>query len=109
MLKAFGHEGALEAGGIYEERVPRKRNSKTTVSFADYHLPKKVLIEMKKRGEDLKKHYVQLEDYWKSLPEKPRYAILCNFDELWIYEFPTQFYDPVDTVQITELLNVVPR
>ncbi len=105
LFKAFGHEGALEAGGQYESRVRRKYlEGPPTVAFADYLLPGKVLIEMKKRGEDLRKHYDQLERYWKSLEgRKPQYALLCNFDDIWIYEFPTQFYDPVDFVRVEDL------
>jgi hypothetical protein len=103
-LKAFGHKGAIEAGKL-EARVRRKRNGKSSTAFADYVLPGKVLIEMKKRGENLQKHYDQLENYWKNLPNKPRYAMLCNFDELWIYDFPTQFYDPVDHIKIEDLPN----
>ena len=104
LMRAFGHAGALEAGS-YETRIRRRRNGKTTVSFADYLVPKRVLFEMKKRGEDLKRHYVQLEEYWKSLESKvrPRYAILCDFDEIWVFDFHTQFYDPVDVVAIREL------
>lgn len=103
LIQAFGHKGALEVG-TYEERVPRKkRDGKTTVSFADYVITGKVLIEMKKRGENLANHYDQLEDYWKSLGKKPSYAILCNFDEIWIYAFPLQFYDPVDYIKIEDL------
>ncbi len=107
LMRAFGHAGAIEAGGNYETRVRRRRNSKATVSFADYLLPKRVLIEMKKRGEDLKRHYTQLEEYWKSLDSqaRPRYALLCNFDAIWIYDFQLQFYDPVDTVQIAEIFE----
>ncbi len=106
LMRAFGHAGALEVGR-YEERIRRRRNGRSTVSFADYLIPKRALIEMKKRGEDLKKHYVQLEEYWKSLDSRvrPRYALLCNFDEIWIYDFHTQFYDPVDTVGINDLYN----
>ncbi len=106
LLKAFGHPGALEVGA-FEERVPRKRNGKTTVSFADYLLPNMALFEMKKRGEDLKKHYPQLEEYWKRMDSsrRPRYAILCNFDDIWIFDFPTQFYDPVDRINISELVK----
>ena len=105
LMRAFGHDGAIEAGGGYETRVRRRRNGKTTVSFADYLLPKRVLIEMKKRGENLKKHYTQIEEYWKSLDSqiRPRYALLCNFDEIWIYDFNIQFYEPVDVVPINEL------
>lgn len=102
LMRAFGHAGALEAGR-YEKRIRRRRNGKTTVAFADYLVPERALIEMKKRGEVLSKHYVQLEEYWKSLPNRPRYALLCNFDEIWIYDFQTQFYDPVDVVRIDEL------
>ena len=106
LMRAFGHEGALEAGS-YETRIRRRRNGKTTVSFADYLVPKRTLIEMKKRGEDLRRHYVQLEEYWKSLDSRvrPRYAILCNFDEIWIFDFQIQFYDPVDIVRIEELAS----
>ncbi len=106
LMRAFGHAGALEAGR-YEERIRRRRNGRSTVSFADYLIPKRALIEMKKRGEDLKKHYVQLEEYWKSLDSRvrPRYALLCNFDEIWIFDFHIQFYDSVDIVQISELAH----
>ncbi len=106
LMRAFGHVGALEAG-VYESRIGRKRNGNISVAFADYLVPKQVLIEMKKRGEDLKKHYAQLEEYWKRLDSKsrPRYAILCNFDEIWIFDFQSQFYDPVDKVRVCEIVN----
>lgn len=106
LMRAFGHAGAIETGGRYEERI-RRRSGKATVAFADYLLPKRVLIEMKRRGEDLRRHYVQLEEYWKSLESRvrPRYAILCNFDEIWIFDFQIQFYDPVDIVGIEELAS----
>ena len=103
LFLAFGYKGALEAGGRYEKRVRTHRSGRAAVAFADYVLPGRVLIEMKKRGEHLGNHYDQLEEYWKSLETKPRYSLLCNFDEFWIYEFPTQFYDPVDCVRIEDL------
>ena len=104
LMQAFGHAGAREIGG-YEERIRVRRNGKTTVSFADFLAPDLVLLEMKRRGEDLSKHYAQLETYWKSLDYKrrPRYALLCDFDEIWIFDFVLQFYDPVDVVRIDEL------
>ncbi|MXX83587.1 MAG: class I SAM-dependent DNA methyltransferase [Chloroflexi bacterium] len=104
LMKAFGHAGALEVGA-YEERVRKRHNGKSTVAFADYLMPKRVLIEMKKRGENLKKHYTQLEEYYKNLDYavRPRYALLCNFDEIWIYDFNIQFYEPVDVVHINDL------
>ena len=105
LLQAFGHDGAIEAGGTFEPPIQHERNGKTTVEFADYLIPNRVLIEMKKRGEDLKKHYTQLEKYWKRLDYsiRPNYAILCNFDEIWIYNLPHQFYEPVEKVRLDEI------
>ncbi|MGB1289004.1 MAG: DNA methyltransferase, partial [Aggregatilineales bacterium] len=106
LMQAFGHEGAIEAGGSYEYRIKQPRNNKDTTTYADYVLPRVILLEMKKRGENLADHYRQIEDYWKALTDaRPRYALLCNFDEIWIYDFNIQFYDPVDRVAITELIE----
>lgn len=64
----------------------------------------RVLIEMKKRGEDLSKHYSQAFDYWTRLvPDRPRYVLLCNFDEFWIFDFDTQLDTPVDTIPLEQL------
>ena len=63
LFKAFGHSGVLEIGGQLEYRV---RWNKTT-KFADLVWPKRVLIEMKKRGEKLQRHYLQVRDYWMNL------------------------------------------
>ena len=105
LMRAFGHDGAIEAGGSYEKRVRRRRKGRTSVSFADYLLPRRVLIEMKKRGEDLKKHYVQLEEYWKSLDSasRPRYALLCNLTRFGSTISISSFYDPLDRVPIQDL------
>src|SRR5882724_7087812 len=73
-------------------------------SFADYVWKPVVLIEMKKRGADLSKHYRQAFDYWVRLvPNRPQYVVLCNFDEFWIYDFENQLDTPVDTVTLSEL------
>ena len=78
LFKAFSHAGVLEIGGQLEYRV-RWNN---TTKFADLVWPKRVLIEMKKRGEKLYKHYLQARDYWINLTkDRARYIILCNFDE----------------------------
>jgi hypothetical protein len=50
-FQAFGHEGALEAGATYEERV-KKGSKKGKTGFADLVWKPRLLIEMKKRGED---------------------------------------------------------
>ena len=64
-------------------------------AFADYVWKPVVLIEMKKRGADLSKHYRQAFDYWARLvPDRPQYVVLCNFDEFWVYDFDTQLDSP---------------
>nr|WP_017714466.1 DNA methyltransferase [Prochlorothrix hollandica] len=102
-FRAFGHEGAIEAGAVYEARV--KKGSKTgKTGFADLVWKPRVLIEMKKRGEDLNKHYSQVFEYWTRLvPDRPRYVILCNFDEFWIFDFDLQLDTPVDTIALAQL------
>jgi SAM-dependent methyltransferase len=102
-FQAFGHEGALEAGAIYEERIKKVSKAGRT-GFADLVWKPRVLIEMKKRGEVLTRHWRQTFDYWTYLvPNRPRYVIICNFDEFWIYDFNLQVDTPVDIVRLEEL------
>src|SRR5262245_57557087 len=85
LFKSFGQRGILEAGATPEYRV---KNTKGGTAFADLVWKPKVLIEMKKRGADLADHLQQAFDYWTRLvPNRPRYVILCNFDEFRIYDF----------------------
>jgi len=102
LFQAFGHAGVKEAGATLEDRI-KKTDGKGT-AFADLVWKPVVLIEMKKRGEDLTRHYRQAFDYWTRLvPVRPRYVILCNFDEFWVYDFDTQMDAPVDRVKIQDL------
>ncbi|MDB5355322.1 MAG: Mtase [Phycisphaerales bacterium] len=101
LFQAFGQKGAKEVGGAYEERV---KNDAGGTSFADYVWKPIVLIEMKKRGADLSKHYRQAFEYWTRLvPNRPRYVVLCNFDAFAVYDFDRQLDAPVDTVGLAEL------
>ncbi|MBS0437106.1 MAG: class I SAM-dependent DNA methyltransferase [Proteobacteria bacterium] len=101
LFQAFGWPGLKEAKATCEERV---KNDTGGTSFADLVWKPVVVIEMKKRGADLSKHYRQAFDYWMRLvPNRPRYAVLCNFDEFWVYDFDTQFDTPVDTVALEDL------
>lgn len=95
-FRAFGHGGYKEAGAILEERIKRKGKS---TRFADLVWKPRMLLEMKKRNEKLENHKEQAFDYWKNLvPNRPRYVLLCNFDEFWIYDFDTQVDEPVDKI-----------
>lgn len=101
LFQAFGHAGYKEAGAELEYRVAKQGGGK---KFADLLWRPRVLIEMKKRGEKLANHYQQAFDYWlKLVPDRPHYAVLCNFDELWVYDFNQQLDEPMDRVRIDEL------
>jgi SAM-dependent methyltransferase len=98
---AFGHQGYKEAGAQLESRL---KSAKQTTSFIDLRWGSILLIEMKKRGEKLQRHYQQAFDYWlRAVPHRPRYVILCNFDEFWIYDFDLQLSDPIDRVNLSDL------
>ena len=104
LFQAFGQPGCLDVGGVTEFRVRKADEDGGGVSFADYVWKPVVLFEMKKRGEDLQRHYRQAYDYWTRLvPGRPRYVVLCNFDEFWVYDFDTQMDTPKDKVSLTEL------
>ena len=102
LFQAFGHDGYKEAGATLEERI--KQSSGKGISFADLIWKPRLLLEMKKRGEKLQKHYDQAFTYWmNAVPNRPRYVVLCNFDEFWIYDFDKQLHEPVDTLKLGDL------
>lgn len=101
LFKAFSRAGYKEAGATLENRV---RNDRGGTSFADLVWKPVVLIEMKKRGEDLSRHLLQAFKYWEELvPNRPRYVVLCNFDEFRIYDFDQDIHQPQDIVTLDEL------
>ncbi|HEX8322598.1 MAG TPA: DNA methyltransferase [Tepidisphaeraceae bacterium] len=101
---AFGQKGARDVGGVFEDRIKQLSNDHKKTSFADYVWKPVVLIEMKKRGADLAKHRQQAFDYWTHIaPGRPKYVVLCNFDEFWVYDFNNQLYSPKDKVALVDL------
>ncbi len=104
LLEAFGHDAnTLPEGSTFEYRV---RFPGDRTKFADFVWPGRVLIEMKSRGEKLSRHYQQTFDYWLNLvPHRPPYVVLCDFTELWIYDFNTQLQEPLDRVPVADLVN----
>lgn len=103
LFEACGHAGGLKAAGATLEMRVSKADGNGT-SFADLVWKPIVLIEMKKRGENLQKHYRQAFDYWTRLvPNRPRYVVLCNFDEFRVYDFDTDLDTPKDTVALKDL------
>jgi hypothetical protein len=104
LFQAFGQPGALDVGGQPEFRIRKSSEDGGGTSFADFVWKPVVLIEMKKRGVNLATHLPQAFKYWERLcPDRPRYVVLCNFDEFRIYDFDQQIDAPVDTVTIEEL------
>lgn len=102
LFRAFGHAGVAEAGATLEHRLKKKDDKGT--SFADLLWPGRCLIEMKKSGADLLQHYRQAFDYWvRAVPDRPRYVLLCNFDEFWIYDFNVQLDEPMDRIPLEKL------
>jgi hypothetical protein len=101
LFQAFGHEGYKEAGATLEERLARKGKH---VKFVDLIWKPRLLFEMKSRKENLGDHYQQVFEYWlHSVPHRPRYVVLCNFDEFWIYEFDEQLEEPMDRIRLEDL------
>lgn len=105
LFMALGYEDGLKAAGAsLEFRI--KNEKKRSTSFADLVWKPRVLIEMKKSGEDLSIHYQQAFSYWQQLvPNRPRYVILCNFDEFWIYDFDLAIYEPLEKIELKDLAN----
>lgn len=100
LFQAFGHGGYKEAGATLEYRVKNKKETK----YADLLWRPRLLLEMKKRGEKLQQHYSQAFEYWLQLvPNRPKFVVLCNFDEFWIYDLDQQLNDPVDKLKTTDL------
>ncbi|MFD7652940.1 DNA methyltransferase [Actinosynnema sp. NPDC059797] len=104
LFRAFGHAGIKEAGATLEERI--KKNDVKGTAFADLMWKPRCLVEMKKSGSDLKRHYRQAFDYWvNAVPNRPRYVVLCNFDEFWVYDFDSQMDAPVEQVSLDQLAS----
>lgn len=106
LFQAFGHGGSLDVGGEPEFRVRKGKDAGGGTSFADFVWKPVVLIEMKKRGTVLAKHYRQAFDYWTRLvPNRPRFVVLCNFDEFEVYDFENQMDSPVGSVRLADLAD----
>ncbi|MGD0651672.1 MAG: DNA methyltransferase [Verrucomicrobiia bacterium] len=104
LFQAFGQQGSFDAGGKAEFRIRKSVEDGGGISFADFVWKPVVLIEMKKRGVNLQTHISQAFNYWERLcPNRPRYVVLCNFDEFRIYDFDKQIDAPVDALMTREL------
>lgn len=104
LFKAFGLGGVPEAGVTLEARVRNAEDQK--ISFADLIWKPRCIIEMKKAGTNLSKHFRQAFQYWMlAVPNRPRYVVLCNFDEFWVYDFDTRLDAPMDILRLDDLFQ----
>jgi type II restriction/modification system DNA methylase subunit YeeA len=102
LFRALGHEGVRQAGATLEQRIKRRDNGGT--AYADLEWKPRVLVEMKKAGRDLAKDYQQAFEYWIDLvPDRPKFVVLCNFDEFWVYNLNQQLEQPVDRLALVDL------
>ena len=69
----------------FEQRVKKLGGGKGRI---DGFYPGKLLIEMKSRGQDLDKAYIQATEYLPGLTdaELPDYILVCDFDQLRLYK-----------------------
>ncbi len=106
LFKAWGWQDCVEAGVSFEHKIING-GAGGGDGFADAVVEGEILIEMKSKGEDLSKtkHFSQLKRYWFNLTPKTKYAVLCNFNEFWIYDFNVQVDTPVDKLKIVDIAN----
>jgi len=102
LFQAFGHNGWRDSGAQIEYPIKSKSKGKYP-KFADLVWWPRLLLEMKSRGEKLEKHHQQVFEYWNALTSKPRYVVLCNFDEFWIYDTLVQIEEPVNFLNLEDL------
>lgn len=75
-------------GATLEMRVTKAAETGGGTAFADLVWKPVVLVEMKKRGADLQKHYRQDFDDWTRITGgRFRNVVLCNLDEIQIRGF----------------------
>ena len=101
IFNAYGVSGQVQLKA-FEHRLKNEKSQK----YVDAFIPKLVMIEQKSRGLDLNKAYKQVSEYYDKLKtDKPRYIVLCNFDELWVYDIA----NPLDIKEHKCLLTDLPK
>jgi hypothetical protein len=104
LFQAYGQPGVLDVGGQIEFRLRKAAEDGGGTAFADLVWKPVVLVEMKRRGTDLQKHFRQAFNYWVRITGgRPRYVVLCNFDEFWVYDFDSDLDAPKDKLALGDL------
>ena len=87
-LSVFGVEDPLKDDGEFEHKTPKEVGDD---GYIDYFLPKKIAVEMKSKGNDLRKAFEQVKDYVFHLPAEimPELVMVCDFDKFELYHRTT--------------------
>ena len=107
LLQAWGWADSVEAGTTFERKIP-KGSLAGGMGKADALVEgtrATVLIEMKSRGKPLERDFPQLQRYWMYLAPKPAYCILCNFDEIWVYDINKLVDEPLVKLRVADLAS----
>ncbi|WP_440454955.1 DNA methyltransferase [Psychrobacter sp. ASPA161_9] len=101
IFNAYGVSGQVQLKA-FEHRLKNDKSQK----YVDAFIPKLVMIEQKSRGVDLNKAYKQVSEYYDRLKtDKPRYIVLSNFDEVWLYDIA----NPLDIKEYKCALTDLPK
>ena len=101
IFNAYGVSGQVQLKA-FEHRLKNDKSQK----YVDAFIPKLVMIEQKSRGVDLNKAYKQVSEYYDRLKtDKPRYIVLSNFDEVWLYDIA----NPLDIKEYKCALTDLPN
>ena len=101
IFNAYGVSGQVQLKA-FEHRLKNDKSQK----YVDAFIPKLVMIEQKSRGVDLNKAYKQVSEYYDRLKtDKPRYIVLSNFDEVWLYDIA----NPLDIKEYRCALTDLPN
>jgi len=107
LLQAWGWADSVEAATTFERKIP-KGSLAGGMGKADALIEgtrATVLVEMKSRGKTLDPHFPQLQRYWMYLAPKPAYCILCNFDEIWVYDINQLVDEPLVKLRVEDLAS----
>jgi hypothetical protein len=107
LLQAWGWADSVEAGTTFERKIPRGSRD-GGMGKADALIEgtrATVLVEMKSRGNALAPHFPQLQKYWLYLAPMPAYCILCNFDEIWVYDINALVDEPLVKLRVADLAS----
>jgi hypothetical protein len=101
LFQAFGWHGLAQAQATCRPRSPAAGSAESDDTLlAELVWGAKLLIEIRRRGTRLEQHQRRAFEHWQYRTAHPRYVILCNFEELWIYGFNDQIWEPLDRLTL---------